>query len=50
MKDIAALALLQLPAAVAVAGAVFLAYREREGWGWCLFVGCVLAVTRASIN
>lgn len=31
-----------LTAAVLASGAVYLAYHEKDGWGWCLFCSVML--------
>lgn len=50
MKDIAVIALAQLPAAVFAAGAVYLASKQVPGWGWCIFAALCLAVTRVKTS
>lgn len=32
-----------IASAVAFAGACFLAYKEKEGWGWLIFAGILVA-------
>lgn len=36
----------QMVAAVAIAGSVVLAWKGREGWGWLVFIGFLLATYR----
>lgn len=45
MQDIAILILCQIPSIICAVGAVYLASKSKEGWGWFLFLALLLAVS-----
>ncbi|MDR6298236.1 hypothetical protein [Pantoea dispersa] len=50
MKDLAVVALAQLPAAIFALGAVWLASKNISGWGWFIFAALCVASTKVKVS
>lgn len=50
MKDLAVIALAQLPAAIFAFGAVWLASKNIPGWGWFIFAAMCVAASKVKVS